>query len=49
MMAEGRQYIGSAWWIAFFPGVMVVVITAAANLLGDGLNQLVDPRQRREM
>ena len=46
MMAEGRQYISSAWWICLFPGVALVLTTAAANWLGDGLNRIIDPRQR---
>jgi peptide/nickel transport system permease protein len=47
VMADGRAYLQSAWWITFFPGVTLVLTAAAANWLGDGLNQLLDPRSRR--
>lgn len=47
MMSDGRSYLDSAWWVTFFPGAVLVVTAAAANWLGDGLNQLIDPRLRR--
>lgn len=47
MMADGRDAIDISWWITFFPGLTLVLTAAAANWLGDGLNQLLDPRARR--
>lgn len=47
MMADGRNYLKDAWWITFFPGITLVLTAAAANWLGDGLGQHVDPRFRR--
>lgn len=47
MMADGRSFLESAWWITFFPGVVLVLTAAASNWLGDGLNAIIDPRQRR--
>jgi peptide/nickel transport system permease protein len=46
MMAEGRSYLDTAYWITLFPGLSLVLTAAAANWLGDGANQLVDPRLR---
>jgi peptide/nickel transport system permease protein len=46
MMSEGRSYLDTAYWITLFPGLILVLTAAAANWLGDGANQLVDPRLR---
>lgn len=46
MMAEGRNYLTTSYWITLFPGLALVLAAASANWLGDGLNQLVDPRLR---
>jgi peptide/nickel transport system permease protein len=45
MIADGRQYLDTAWWVIFFPGITLVFAAAAANWLGDGLNHLTDPRE----
>jgi peptide/nickel transport system permease protein len=49
MLAEGRGYIDLAWWIAFFPGMAIFVTVLCFNLLGDGLRDVLDPRQRTLM
>lgn len=49
MLAEGRGYIEQAWWLAFFPGMAIVVTVLCFNLLGDGLRDVLDPRQRTLM
>jgi peptide/nickel transport system permease protein len=47
MVAEGAAFIVSGeWWIAFFPGVTLMVAVFCFNLLGDGLRDIVDPRKR---
>lgn len=46
MVADGRLYLDTAWWITTFPGVLVVVTVLAYNLLGDGLRDVFDPRRR---
>jgi len=46
MMAEGRNYLTTSYWITLFPGLALVLAAASANWLGDGLNQLVDPKLR---
>jgi peptide/nickel transport system permease protein len=49
MLAEGREFIQLAWWLAFFPGMAIVVTVLCFNLLGDGLRDVLDPRQRTLM
>lgn len=47
MVAEGANYIVSGeWWIAFFPGAVLMLAVFTFNLLGDGLRDLVDPLRR---
>lgn len=48
MVAEGANYIISGeWWLAVFPGLWLMLAVFTFNLLGDGLRDMVDPRQRR--
>ena len=48
MVAEGAGYIISGeWWLALFPGLWLMMAVFTFNLLGDGLRDMVDPRQRR--
>lgn len=44
MLAEGRDYLSNAWWLATAPGIMISLVVLGANLLGDGLRDLLDPR-----
>ena len=47
MVAEGAGYIISGeWWVAFFPGAVLMLAVFTFNLLGDGLRDLMDPRMR---
>lgn len=46
LVAEGRESIAWAWWIATFPGAAISVAVIAFNLLGDGLRDVLDPRSR---
>ncbi|WP_218274566.1 ABC transporter permease [Paraburkholderia piptadeniae] len=48
MLADGRVYIDSAWWIITMPGIALVLTVLGANLLGDGLRELLDPRRTRK-
>lgn len=43
-LADGRQFIRQGWWIGFFPGLAIAVTVLAANLLGDGLRDALDPK-----
>ena len=49
MLAEGRGFIDIAWWLAFFPGMAIFLTVLCFNLLGDGLRDVLDPRQRTLM
>lgn len=44
MLSQGRQFMRNAWWIMTFPGLAITVTVMAANLLGDGLRDALDPR-----
>jgi peptide/nickel transport system permease protein len=44
MLADGRQYLASAWWVATFPGLGITVTVLAINLVGDWLRDQLDPR-----
>ena len=47
MVAEGANYIVSGeWWLALFPGLWLMLAVFTFNLMGDGLRDIVDPRQR---
>jgi peptide/nickel transport system permease protein len=46
MLAEGRDYLSNAWWLATAPGVAISLVVLGANLLGDGLRDLLDPQLR---
>jgi peptide/nickel transport system permease protein len=48
MISEGREFIVSGqWWVVFFPGAALITVVMGLNLLGDGLRDILDPRQRR--
>ena len=46
MIATGRNYILEQWWYSAFPGAAILLTAVGFNLLGDGLRDLLDPRQR---
>ena len=43
MVAQGRNYLGSAWWLAFFPGLAIMLTTLAVNLFASWLRIVMDP------
>ena len=47
IIAEGRNYIREAPWIAFFPGIVIAATVLGLNLMGDGLRDVIDPRLRK--
>jgi len=47
MVAEGRDLLRTAPWVSLFPGLAIGVVVLAVNLLGDGLQDAVDPRALR--
>jgi peptide/nickel transport system permease protein len=46
MISTGREVLRSAWWICTFPGLAIVATVLAINLVGDGLNEALNPRLR---
>jgi peptide/nickel transport system permease protein len=46
MVAEGRDFVTSAWWISFFPGTAIALVIVCVNLLGDWLRDRLDPYLR---
>jgi peptide/nickel transport system permease protein len=47
MINMGLQYIVSGqWWITFFPGTAIALTVMGFNLIGDGLQDVLDPRRR---
>ena len=47
MVADGRDYLGTAWWMAFFPGMAIFATVFATNFLGDWMRDRFDPRLRQ--
>jgi len=46
MLAQGRQYMTSAWWLVVFPGMAILLTTLAFNLVATWLRSVTDPVQR---
>ncbi|HEX7392780.1 MAG TPA: ABC transporter permease [Thermoplasmata archaeon] len=46
MLNLGMQFIGEAWWVPTFPGVVLLITVLGFNLLGDGLRDVLDPRMK---
>jgi peptide/nickel transport system permease protein len=46
MISSGRRFILDQWWVAFFPGLAICLAGLGFNLLGDGLRDVLDPKQR---
>jgi peptide/nickel transport system permease protein len=49
MLAEGREYLDTAWWLATLPGVAIFLVVLSINLIGDWIRDLLDPRMRNLM
>jgi peptide/nickel transport system permease protein len=45
MVAEGRE-LTAQWWISTFPGIAILLVALAANFVGDGLRDAIDPKLR---
>jgi peptide/nickel transport system permease protein len=45
MISTGRQYLLEQWWVATMPGIAIFVVSLGFNLLGDGLRDVLDPKQ----
>ncbi len=44
MVAEGRDVLTTAWWLAAFPGAAIAATVIGLNVLGDRLRDALDPR-----
>ena len=47
MVSEGRRFITEQWWVSTFPGFAILLATLGFNLLGDGINDVLNVRARR--
>jgi dipeptide transport system permease protein len=47
MLAEAREFILRAWWVVTFPGLAILIVVLAINLMGDGLRDALDPKLKR--
>ncbi len=45
MISEGRRFILDHWWVATMPGLAIFTVSLAFNLLGDGLRDVLDPKE----
>lgn len=46
MVSQGRQYLTSAWWLAFWPGLAIILTTMSLNLISSWMRVALDPVQR---
>jgi peptide/nickel transport system permease protein len=46
MVADGRQFLVDQWWVSTLPGLAILIVVMGFNLLGDGIRDVLDPRQR---
>ncbi len=46
MTAEGREWLVSAWWVSFMPGLVITMVVLAGNIFGDWLRDRLDPKLR---
>lgn len=49
LLFSAQPFLRNAWWIAVFPGVAISVTALGFNLLGDGLNDILNPRKRGQV
>jgi len=49
MVAQGRPYLTTAWWLSFWPGLAIILTTLSLNLLSNWLRVVLDPQQRWRM
>jgi peptide/nickel transport system permease protein len=46
MISSGRRFLLDQWWVGTFPGLAICLVSLGFNLLGDGLREVLDPKQR---
>ena len=47
ILSVGRNYMGTAWWIATFPGLCLFLLVLSINVIGDHMRDRLDPRFAR--
>lgn len=47
MTSAGRRFMIDSWWVVTMPGTAILIVALAFNLFGDGLRDVLDPRQSR--
>ena len=47
MVGASRDFLRHAWWLCAIPGIAIMLTVLAINLVGDGLNDALNPRLRR--
>ncbi|MBF9033912.1 ABC transporter permease subunit [Rhodobacterales bacterium HKCCE2091] len=47
MVADGRSYVVTAWWVSLFPGIAILLVVMAVNIIGDALTDRLNPGLRR--
>jgi peptide/nickel transport system permease protein len=47
MIAQGKEYITTAWWVALYPGLAITLCAVLFGLAGDALRSYIDPASRR--
>ena len=47
MLSNALQFIQRAWWVVTFPGLAILIVVLALNLMGDGLRDALDPKLKR--
>ena len=48
MVADGRDYLMTSWWVSTLPGMAILILVLSINLFGEGLRDILDPRLRIE-
>jgi len=48
MVAAGRDYLLTAWWVSTLPGIAIVILVLGINIFGEGLRDILDPRLKIE-
>ena len=46
ILTDGKEYIQFAWWLSLFPGLAILVTVLGYNLLGEGLRDVLDPKNK---
>jgi len=48
ILTDGKEYIQFGWWLSLFPGLAILITVLGYNLLGEGLRDLLDPKNKNQ-